>query len=107
MKLTLGEKITYLIILIAVSMVVSVTFWETYLRNDAIKFFDGGTVVYEQATSTEATEFDIFVASEEAQSKLRVLFEQHQIEIKQDELDKLQEELEARKEGVRAQELGL
>lgn len=106
-KLSLSEKIVYTSVALAIFVVGTVTVWEKTARTPFVNFFTSETVTFQSATTSEVSDFELFIGSQEAQEKLKVLYEQHLLDIKQEELKKLQDEVEIKKEELRSKELGL
>ena len=83
----------------------SIVAWEQ-VRQPVFNFFTGEEMSF-VSPPEEATDYELFVAASSTQRQLQLMFEKHNIEMEQAELDAQQKAIEERKEKLREEELSL
>ena len=80
------KKIGYSLLALLVVMAITIGVWEQY-RDGMIRLFDSETIVYERPVE-EATEYELYVASQEVQDELKLMFMKHQRKVLDDQIAK-------------------
>jgi hypothetical protein len=101
---TVLKRIAILFVFVVAMIGVITTTYEAVVRPVAMEYLATEEVPFIKE-SEPASDYDIWMASEEVKTALDVMYKKHLIAEKQKELDEAMKELESEKEALRAQEL--